>query len=542
MQASIGTGSVHQHAPAPFYAGDFDDVTRSAQRQLARNLAISGGTLFRVDAGDLFEVYLQSFEDPAERQYHNCNCCRSFIHRFGSLVTIAEDGTLTSALWDEGDLPQDHAYAEVVRRLRRAVMKGNVVDQFLWDEQRWGVPEAGGFTHLWADAGREHLWTRRDLTAGQAMAAKREDRRHLKHALDTMPPRLVERAVGMLQAGSLHRSDKVLPMAAFLDGAFKKAAGRKGEQLNRVLWRLVASAAAGWCTPRASVLGALVEDLQAGLSPEAVARKHGERMDPLKYQRPTAPTSAGNVAQAERLVEQLGIAPSLERRFAAADELVHLWTPQATPKGQQSGVFGHLLASQRPQAEARLTAKPVTMTFAKFRRDVLPLALEMDVKVPSRGSFCAFTTAVHRDAPPILQWDSEDCRNPFAWYVYHNGSTSVQWGLRGMAYARVVCISEMPTMWGGNTRWKDLGDSALLVLEGCRDSENRSLALFPECLRGELHQVRRTVEAHSRSRALEPLEDGRQHAAGLRVGDNQQVELRVRTAAGIASYLIDRWE
>jgi hypothetical protein len=111
-----------------------------------------------------------------------------------------------------------------------------------------------------------------------------------------------------------------------------------------------------------------------------------------------------------------------------------------------------------------------------------------------------------------------------------------------MAYARVVCISEMPTMWGGNTRWKDLGDSALLVLEGCRDGENRSLALFPECLRGELHQVRRTVEAHSRSRALEPLEEGRQHAAGLRIGDNQQVELRVRTAAGVASYLIDRWE
>ena len=81
MQASIGTGTVHQHVQAPFYADDFDDVTRSAQRQLARSLAISGGALFRVDAGDLFEAYLQSFEGPTERQYHNCNCCRSFIHR-----------------------------------------------------------------------------------------------------------------------------------------------------------------------------------------------------------------------------------------------------------------------------------------------------------------------------------------------------------------------------------------------------------------------------------------------------------------------------
>ena len=541
MQASIGTGTVHQHATAPRYADDFDDVTRAAQRSLGRNLKLHGA-LFRVDAGDLFEVYLQSFEDPTERQYHNCNCCRNFINRFGSLVVLGEDGEMTPAVWEEGELPEGHAYREAVRRLRRAVSKGEVVDQFLWDEHQWGVEEAGGFSHLWARPDPAHRHVRRDLTAGQAMAAKREDRRNLKHALDTMPPRLVERAVGMLQAGSLHRSDKVLPMAAFLDGAFKKAAGRKGEQLNRVLWRLVGSAAAGWCAPRASVLGALVEDLQSGASPEAVARRHGERMDPLKYQRPTAPTSAGNVLQAERLVEQLGIAPSLERRFAAADELVHLWTPQATPKGMQSGVFGHLLSSQRARAEAQLTARPVTMTFAKFRRDVLPLAIEMEVRVPAHGGFCAFTTAVHRDAPPIMQWDSEECRNPFAWYVYHNGSPSVQWGLKGQAYARVVCVSEMPTMWGGNSRWKDLGDSALLVLEGCRDGANRSLALFPECLRGELHQVRRTIEMHSKSRKLDDLEDGRQHASGLRVGDNMPVELRVRTSAGVASYTVDRWE
>lgn len=545
MQASIGTSSVqHQHAPAPFYADSFDDVTRAAQRCLERNLSLSGGVLFRVDAGDLFQVYLESFTSGDERQYHNCNCCRNFIQRFGSLVVLGEDGEMRPALWEEGELPEGHAYREVVRRLRRAVSKGEVVDQFLWDETKWGVAEAGGFTHLWLRPDPSFRHTRRDLTAEQAMAAKREDRRHLHHALNTMPPRLVERAVGMLQAGSLERSDKVLPMAAFLDGSFKKTAGKKGEQLNRVLWRLVSSAAAGWCTPRASVLGALVEDLQAGLSAEVITRKHGERMDPLKYQRPTAPTTSGNVAQAERLIEQMGLAPSLRRRFAAADELVHLWTPPtpAPDRSRKEGVFGHLLDNQKPANVARLTAHPVRMTFSKFRRDILPHALEMEVKVPGHASFCAYTTAVVKDAPPLMQWDSEECRNPFAWYVYHSGSPASQWGLRSGSYARVACISEMPTMWGGETRWKDLGDSALFVLEGAKDSANRSLALFPECLRGELHQVRRTIEMHSKSQKLELLEEGRQHAAGLRVGDNQSVELLVRSLSGVSSYIIDRWE
>lgn len=108
MQASIGTGTVHQRATAPRYADDFDDVTRAAQRSLGRNLKLHGA-LFRVDAGDLFEVYLQSFEDPTERQYHNCNCCRNFINRFGSLVVLGEDGEMTPAVWEEGELPEGHA-------------------------------------------------------------------------------------------------------------------------------------------------------------------------------------------------------------------------------------------------------------------------------------------------------------------------------------------------------------------------------------------------------------------------------------------------
>lgn len=533
--------ATHHQAQTPRYAGDFDRFARDAQSTLDRSLT-AGGVLFRVQPDeDLYEIFLSSFDDPAERQYHTCHCCRTFIHRYGSLVVLDENGSMASALWADSN---GHAYKHVAHRLRRAVERGVVSDLFLWSEILWGVPEAGGFTHLWARPNLAMRWISRTQTAGQAMAAKREDRRTLEHALGTMPREIVERAVDMLRAGSLYRADKVLPMASFLLDAHDRTAGKKGEPRNRILWRLVSEASAGWCSPRGSVLGALVEDLQAGLHAEAVARKHNERMDPLQYQRPSAPTSAGNVAQAERLFEQLGLAPSLRRRFAAADELVHLWTPRPkSSEPQQAGVFGHLLSAQRSPSTARLTARPVTMTFAKFRRDVLPQAIEIEAHVPAHGAFCAFTTAVERDAPPILQWDSDECRNPFAWYVYSSGSSASQWGLSAGQHARVVCMSEMPPMWGGNgARWKDYSNSALLVLEGARDSRNTSLALFPECLRGEIHQVRRTIEAHSRSRKLEPLEDGRQHAAGLRIGDGMPVELTVHTVAGLAVYVIDRWE
>ena len=81
-----------------FVYDDEDERAPEAYAALVRKL-INWLTV-KTREGDLFEVYLQSFEDHAERQYHNCNCCRSFIHRFGSLVTIAEDGLSFSTIYD----------------------------------------------------------------------------------------------------------------------------------------------------------------------------------------------------------------------------------------------------------------------------------------------------------------------------------------------------------------------------------------------------------------------------------------------------------
>src|SRR5207253_1562968 len=45
----------------------------------------------------------------------------------------------------------------------------------------------------------------------------------------------------------------------------------------------------------------------------------------------------------------------------------------------------------------------------------------IELQVPgSSGHFMALITATRPEAPPILQWDSEERRNPVSWY-YHSG-------------------------------------------------------------------------------------------------------------------------
>jgi len=534
----------------PHYHHEFDDLTAAVQASLAIALDRSKGALYRVDPGvDLFDVFLAALP-PDDRQYHNCNCCRSFIHRFGALVTMDEVGRTDPALWMQPIHNVPSAYQRAFEAIAGRVRNGRILDQFIWDEDNWGTQEAGGFTHLWAKTPIEHLHTRRDLTADQLMAQRREDVRNLTRAINTMDGRALRRARDMLLAGELDRGEKMAPHADWLIklqdsqvGAVHHAVGVK-EVRRRLTWLAAASAPAGWCAPRSSALGKLVDDLADGkLSPVEVKRRHQDRVDPLKYQRPTAPPSAGNVLQAERVFAQLGIASALHRRHALADELVHEWKAKPFEKPLGSGLFGHLLPSVRAKEEAKLTASPVHITFARFRRDVLPRAMEMEALVPNHGGFCAYTTQSDPRARPILQWDSEECRNPFAWYVYHNGSSARQWGLAAGAWRAVKCVSLQPSMWGNEQGFKQFEASALFVLDGCRDTR-APLSIFPETLRSELHPVRATIEAHSRSSALEVVaaHRGQQQAAGLRVQDGTDLHVRVRTQAGVAMYIIDRWE
>ena len=98
-----------------------------------------------------------------------------------------------------------------------------------------------------------------------------------------------------------------------------------------------------------------------------------------------------------------------------------MWAPRearSTPKAP-TGVFAHLAPTATPPAT--LAAPPVTLTWEKFVRTVLPTAARIEAQTPATPErFVALVTASDPAAPPILQWDVETNRNPFSWY-YHAG-------------------------------------------------------------------------------------------------------------------------
>lgn len=311
------------------------------------------------------------------------------------------------------------------------------------------------------------------------------------------------------------------------------------DRRRNLVWQAIATAPAGFCHPRSSVLGTILDDIVAGKSAEQINAAYAAKTHGLAYQRPQAAPSEGAINQAEKLFAAMGLAPALRRRLARVDEVTHaLWRPQAAQNGAEDaggGVFGSL--RKKPVAASPVTSdRPVHITRAKFERDILPNCTRIEAHVPrDKASFFGLVTAVEADAPPLLQWDRPEVRNPVSWYLYGYGSRAEAWRLIPGAWVNVLAYTELPCHWTGRTPNQD--NRRLLVLEGASDTSSEALALFPVCMRGELHEVRGVIEAYSKTHKRE---DGPgPHACGIHLMDT---EIRVHMAGVVAMYIVDREE
>ena len=535
---------------------DYDGFLARVQARFLSNIDGGAVPLFETDAAALWGAYLGTFGPvPAEgeaaaplRQYHTCHACRQFVERFGSLVTVDAAGITAPAIWHEDDAPD--AYKPAIAAMARLVRKAKVTGVFLSSDRVWGTPETGVWHHLALTPPAAIVHKRATQTAEQAMAEKREDFKTVMHALNEFTQPHLELALTLLKTDALYRSEKVLGQAEWLHGLHIARAAAHGSAKANAVWRAIATAPAGFCHPRSSMIGTLLEDIAAGMAFSEVSRRFAAKMHPLAYQRPQAAPSAGAIAAAEKIMRQLGAAGSLARRFARLDEVQALWKPVPAKDGPAAeGVFGHL-KPKCSEAAPRMDIPAQTMTWDKFQRMVLPTAERIEFRAPSVGAYTALVTAVNADAPPILQWDREDARNPVSDYTWGERTptggfrltaTAHQFGLTAGEFVSVEVIAFKPSMWSGGNEHQSQG--VLFVLAGARESKQAGAALFPEILKSAFHGIRSVLEAYSRGASIEGMEQP--HAAGVMLtkGDSSwHATVRVWSGGKSLDYCLDRWD
>lgn len=495
--------------------------------------------LFTTNATGLFAAFLQGLP-KAKRQHYTCTSCRHFVERFGGLVSLDQSGNARSAMWDVEEAPGP--FVESVGVMATITSQAHVTGVFLSNLVTWGEPTTPPWNHMAVVPPWAILYKPTPLlNAHQKMAERAEEKGMLFHGLQEFPRETVLKAKALLEADALYRSEKVLGVAKWLlelHNQLEDVANFRTRE--NILWLAAATAPPGWCHVRSTMIGTLLEDLKAGLSFEATSKRFKEKMHPLQYQRPTAAPSDGQINAAEKTIAALKAEGSLDRRFARLEDLQLLWKPKVQEKPEGAGgVFGHLRGKKESFVD--LGAPAVTMTWVKFKNEVLLKAERIEVRVPSgRANFLAFVTAVNPDSPPMLQWDDQAQRNTVSHYVYVGGSSAAQWNLTALDFVECTGIAI------NEAHWKHLLEqhkpSTTFVLAGARDVAHEwGGGLFVEMLRSEYHGIRATLEAHIRTARI--AERDTATACGLCLSPGAG-GVRVRVVAeGIRTeYWIDRWD
>lgn len=551
MNQKITTGATLGAANTPEsnqYNDDHERMLHTQQDNFVNILSASGNLLYRTDVEEnLFETYLDNLPHQEMRQHHNCSACRHFVNHFGGLVAIDDDGKLHSALWDLPGM-DGNFYEPAITALARKAKKAKVTGVFLTDQNTLGQPHTGQWTHLAVRVPRISKY-KATLTPNQAAAEKKEDFKNLMVALSEFNRATLEAVVQLFKSDALYRTEKFLAPVEFLVRLMDIRDNTKDRVLkHNLLWREIGAAPAGFCHPKSGVIGTLLTDLQNGV-PFLNAKANFKTLtNPDVYMRPTAAPKAQQVARAEQIVADLGVATALERRFMRFEEVKLMWEPPvAKDEPAKGGVFGHLKprGSRTDDEPLAISAGTQTISWTKFQQTVLPNAESIRYLVPGgRSSYVALLTSVHEDAKPILQWDSEDQRNPASWYTYREGSHAVTWNLQAGKRTKVVGITQRPHQWYSD-KFAHQGNAVIFLLEGCRDTNYRGVGngLFPELLKSEFHEIRSTIEAYSLGTVAEGYEEATANGVTLQQGGATVEHSFEVVVKGISIvYKIDRWD
>lgn len=500
-----------------------------------------------------FDIYLNGMP-VATRQHHNCSACRHFFNHFSGLVQVQEDGSLKSALFDLADTPE--YYRPSISKLLREVEHSTITRPFYTELEMLGTRQTGLWHHMAV------VPVTKTEDAGAVAARKVQDLEQVRRAIIEFPQDVLNKAVTLLDSDMLYRSEKVIAPATWLrDVAQRWLDNDHTKARGNLLWDAVVRAPAGFCHPRTSMIGTLLEDLmtlKCGQHPsitlDVVVQKFKAKMNPLDYQRPQAPPKAGTIAQAGKLVEELGITDSLRRRWMDISEVEHrLWNSyaeQVDSSQAPTGIFNYLLNKSVKTPEL-VSGTALHVSWHKFSRDVMPTAQAIQYSVPpSNENYVALVTSAVEGSKPIMQWDYDEARNPVSWYTYANRSysgsqaaaTPEGFNLPRNSMVNVLAITKMPHEWG-TTAPQNMTAGVIFLLEGCKDMNNPGLALFPENMKSFTHGIRSVIEAHSASTPMESPE-GLTPAAGLMLSANNvnAAQFQVLVGGVRFKYIIDRWE
>lgn len=427
----------------------------------ARFVELSKHELFVVgDDNRVFEAhYLASFPEGTNPIYktsteHDCSCCKQFIRNIGNVVAII-DG-VPHSVWGVEGAPAP--YDVVAKAMDSFVKALPITDLFRPTEPVYGAYMTcqllpGGtsinWNHFHGKVAARHRVAQVDKVRGDYRTAVQLFKRGLLELSSTAIAQVKE----LIAEKNLYRGEEHLPAIE----AFQKlqqAFDCLDTQVERDQFVWVNANEKG-ALFRNTVIGTVIQDLSDGTALEDAVKMFESKVAPENYKRPKALITAAMVAEAMKTINDEGLEPTLERRFAKiSDVSVNnvLWVDNSV-KGKMKGGLETLLmgavAATPPKVQ---DAEDISIE--DFMAKVLPVASSIDMLVSGRhmGNFVSLTAPVHENSGKLFKW-----ANDFAWSYDGNIADSA------MRQAVVARGGRVDGVFRFTHQWNHVGRNASLM-------------------------------------------------------------------------------
>jgi hypothetical protein len=379
----------------------------------ARYNLMGRGELFKVDVEDLFATYLASFPagtDPIfrVRTEHDCNCCKQFIRRLGTLVAFDDDGDRITVWDDYANLPEP--YRTVSAALAAVVHQAPIISVFRTKERQYGMDHnfdkltEQRYDHFVGKVADKHFSSSPGEVAGRSNSRVAVFRR----GLEEFSIENLDEVVDLIESNGLYRGAEVLSSIR----QFRKFRSEFEAQgcPSDFAWRYVDAEV---CSFRNTAIGQLFVQRAAGDTLEQAVGKYEAMVAPSNYRRSSAIVTQKMVDAAAQKLEDLGLTSAVHRRMARISDLSinDVLFVDNEVQDQLKGSISALLSSDvKKRTKPADVRKATTVTVAEFVDSVLPAAREIKVLVEN-NHLKNFVTLTGADGDEqLFKWG-----NNFAW-------------------------------------------------------------------------------------------------------------------------------
>lgn len=393
------------------------DVEVAFNNMISDNLFV-----VNVDKDLLWMAYLLSFDDPDERQQHNCNACKSFIRHYGKVVAIDPLTYETKTFWDDVHSP---GFEKAAQEMAKLVKQAAICNIFIQDVNEFHgcdhnvqlLPDGTTRTwhHLYVTIPERFKFNKRNLgfdTVDGYRGDVRARKEVLERSIKELTDESVETVIDLIEDNSLYRGAEFFKgLQEFL--RIKKAAPTSN--LSNYCWLNYKSQVA---KIRNTAMGTLLINLSEGMDLERAVRAYESIMAPSNYKRPTALITKKQIEAAQKTVEELGLTDALPRRHAKVEDISVndvLFVNRDTKAKMKGGMFESLMSEATVNPKTFTKAEEVSVD--KFLKDILPGSTDVSILVENKHipNLVTLTAPENPDAGHLFKWN-----NNFAW-VY-NGS------------------------------------------------------------------------------------------------------------------------